>query len=231
MQCLLTPPSVHLRPYYPCKSEVKHLLPFACILVWVFVNVCAQWRGISAQMCFLGVCICFYQIMTDWCVHKCVNVHVYLYVHWCTVNVNSERWPEQDRHVYNSVSTDGCVWFSSAIYLRFAIQALHSAALTPLDKEVTDSVTKSSLFQPIYKNNRLDLKAQGRKNITFLAWLRNIQKKPCPFYFRCRLMQVITALPLAHKTLPQLQKLGSDQPGYMDPNQRGYVGLQLHLSL
>lgn len=62
------------------------------------------------------------------------------------------------------------VCFSSVIYLSFAIQAPHTAALTPLDKEVTDSITESSLFQPVYKNNSLDLKEKGRnKNITFLA--------------------------------------------------------------
>ena len=66
-------------------------------------------------------------------------------------------------HVSNSVSTDVYVCFSSVIYLSFAIQAPHTAALTPLDKEVTDSITESSLFQPVYKNNSLDLKEKGRK--------------------------------------------------------------------
>lgn len=67
--------------------------------------------------------------------------------------------------MYNSVSTDECVYFSSAIYLSFAGQAPHTAALTPRDKEVTESITKSSLFQSVYKNNSLDLKEKN----TFLV--------------------------------------------------------------
>lgn len=55
--------------------------------------------------------------------------------------------------LYNSVSTDECVCFSSAINLSFAVEAPHTAALTPLDKRVTDSTTKSSLIQTVYKNN------------------------------------------------------------------------------
>ncbi len=65
--------------------------------------------------------------------------------------------------MYSSACTDECVCFSSAIYLSFAIQAPHTAAQTPLDKEVTDSITKSTLCQPVYKNNSLDLKGKRKK--------------------------------------------------------------------
>lgn len=68
-------------------------------------------------------------------------------------------------------------------------------AMTPLDKDATDNVTESLLSTSLQKQLfRLERK---KKNITFLAWLMNIQKKRRPV-FQCRLMEVITALPLAH---------------------------------
>lgn len=54
--------------------------------------------------------------------------------------------------------------FEYGIYLSFSIEAPHTAALTLLDKEVTESITKSSLFQPVYKNNSLDFKEKEEKN-------------------------------------------------------------------
>lgn len=84
------------------------------------------------------------------------------------------------------------VCFSSATYLSFAVQALYTAALTPPDKELTESITKSSFFQLVYKNS-LDFKEKSKKNITFLAWQH--PKEAVVFFF----FSVILALPLAHK--------------------------------
>lgn len=71
--------------------------------------------------------------------------------------------PEKKGVMCTTESTDECVCFSTAIYLSFAIQPPHTATLTPLDKEVTDSITKSSLFQPVYKNSSYDLKGIRKK--------------------------------------------------------------------
>lgn len=44
----------------------------------------------------------------------------------------------------------------------FSVQAPHTAALTKLDKKVSERITKSSFIQSIYKNNSLGLKGKKR---------------------------------------------------------------------
>ena len=121
--------------------------------------------------------------------------------------------------MYNLGSTGEYLLFQCNI--SEPVQAPHTAALTPPDKEVTDSVTESSLFQSGYKNNSLYLK----------------EKKLCqkrPFFFSSPL---IAALPLAHMhvytgaSLPQRRRFGSDRPDCIDPNQRRICGLHLALRL
>lgn len=69
----------------------------------------------------------------------------------------------------------------------------------------------------------------------FPSWLKNIQKRPWPFFqwsqpFLWHAYGWSNAA-YTHKLFLQLQRFGSGQSGYIDPNQWGYVGLQLHLFL
>lgn len=83
--------------------------------------------------------------------------------------------------------TNERVCFSSAIHLSFAFT---ESPLTQLDKEVTDGVTKSSLFQLVYKNNSLNFKGKKGGKLLSKLWLKSIQKKLCP---PSALAEVITA--------------------------------------
>lgn len=60
-----------------------------------------------------------------------------------------------------------------------------------LDKEVTDSIRESSLFQPVYKNNSLDLKGKRKKH-HFLSLAEEHPKEAVSFFY------LNTTLPLAH---------------------------------
>lgn len=75
-----------------------------------------------------------------------------------------------------------CLLFHLNIYLSFSVEAPHTAALTLLDKEVTESITKSSLFQPVYKNNSLDLK-EKRKKTHFPSLAEGHLKKAMAYLF------------------------------------------------
>lgn len=84
------------------------------------------------------------------------------------ITVCSSAWKEKcgqrEKESCAQQSLQTSVFAFPVQYIRaFAIQPLHSAALTSLDKEVTDSITKSSLFQAVYKNNSKDLEGISKK--------------------------------------------------------------------
>lgn len=110
------------------------------------------------------------------------------------ISVWTQVWLSRgDKSVCTTVRLPATVFAFPVQYI-WDLQSPHTASLTLVDKEVTDRVTKSSLFQLVYKNNSLDFKGKKKKKNTFQARLKNIQKKLCP---HSALAGVITAFTLA----------------------------------
>lgn len=111
-----------------------------------------------------------------------------------------------------------CVCFSSAIYVSFAVQAPHTLLLWLRWAKSHWQRHKKLLLSACLQKQQFRLERK-EKNINFLAWLKNFQKRPWPFF----VFSVITALPLAHaygvrksnpahtQTLPQLHRSQSER--------------------
>lgn len=94
------------------------------------------------------------------------------------ISVWTQVWLSRgDKSVCTTVRLPATVFAFPVQYI-WDLQSPHTASLTLVDKEVTDRVTKSSLFQLVYKNNSLDFKGKKKKKIlSKLGW--RTSKRSC----------------------------------------------------
>lgn len=95
-----------------------------------------------------------------------------------------ERRPEEEGVVYTTVCLPYrrvCVCFSSAIYLSFAVQAPHTLLLWLRWAKSHWQRHKKFLLSACLQKQQFRLERK-EKNINFLAWLKNFQKRPWPFF-------------------------------------------------
>lgn len=168
--------------------QEKHLL-LCNLSVCALVHVCAQGASYQCtQRCFPTVSKCVIVTASFLFLHglweidgimlmcKCVTPLV------CTL-MSSIACVNEDLHKREKekgdqrrresciqqcvYSTDVCVFAFPVQYIWASLFRLHTHCCSDsAGQRVTDSVTKSSFFQPVYKNNSLDLKEKGKTSIS-----------------------------------------------------------------
>lgn len=141
------------------------------------------------------------------------------------ISVWTQVWLSRgDKSVCTTVRLPATVFAFPVQYI-WDLQSPHTASLTLVDKEVTDRVTKSSLFQLVYKNNSLDFKGKKKKKIlSKLGW--RTSKRSCaliqhwlewsqPLLWLPGCMYMLEQSSTQTLTLPQLQTFGLNLPGYI----------------
>lgn len=165
---------------------------------------------------------------------KSVNAQVYLSVHRCIANVReylhaqrceNERGCQEkvgggERDMCTASVLQASVCFSSAIYQnRFRLHTL-----------LPDSAGQRGQWR---RHRKLPLSVRLQKT-TVYTWKKKKTFWPFFFVFAPLWLQPFlwhTCMPTQEQVFLSDGRFGSDRPDYIDPNQRGYVGLQLHLAL
>lgn len=121
---------------------------------------CAHWAWHTYQKACHKCCSCivlafYFPLLPSYSLyHMCI-------CKW--ISVWTQVWLSRgDKSVCTTVRLPATVFAFPVQYI-WDLQSPHTASLTLVDKEVTDRVTKSSLFQLVYKNNSLDFKGKKKK--------------------------------------------------------------------
>lgn len=165
---------------------------------------------------------------------KSVNAQVYLSVHRCIANVreylHAQRC-ENERGGQEKVGGGGETCVQPRFYrpvFAFPVQYIRTGSGST--HCCPDSAGQRGQWR---RHRKLPLSVRLQKT-TVYTWKK--KKTFWPFFF---VFAPLWSQPFVWHTCTRTQeqvflsdgRFGSDRPDYIDPNQRGYVGLQLHLAL
>lgn len=109
------------------------------------------WRRCSFSYGFIQICV--FGLNSTKCPLKCIISKNKFYR--C-----KKSWKKCT--MCTTVTLQMCRFAFPVQCVSFSVQAPHTAALTKLDKKVSERITKSSFIQSIYKNNSVGLKGKIR---------------------------------------------------------------------